>query len=129
MQFNLESTGDKYLVQACAPGQICVRGRIITDSIILTPDQIIEWPQTSLADLVTTDLDPLLALTPQVVILGSGKALIFPPAELIAHLGSRGIGCEVMDTAAACRTYNLLVHEGRNVACGLIIEPDDRNRT
>jgi uncharacterized protein len=66
-------------------------------------------------------LVPALAMSPEILILGTGERLQFPASALYAELAGRGIGLEVMDTAAACRTYNVLVNEDRPVVAALIL--------
>ena len=67
------------------------------------------------------DLEPLLGLAPEVVLLGTGARQHFPDAQVLRILHQQRIGVEVMDTSAACRTYNVLVTEGRSVAAALIV--------
>ena len=66
----------------------------------------------------------MLALEPEIVVLGSGTRQRFPELQLLAALLSRGIGCEVMDTGAACRTYNVLASEDRRVVAALLLQDD-----
>jgi uncharacterized protein len=73
------------------------------------------------AALSPADMAPLLDLAPDVIVLGSGAAQVFPPAEVMAACLSRGIGIEVMANPAAARTFHVLAGEGRNVACGMIL--------
>jgi uncharacterized protein len=68
------------------------------------------------------DLAPALELNPQILLLGTGKTHCFPPAELMGAVLKQNVGLEVMTTDAACRTYNVLVSEGRSVVAALIIE-------
>ena len=65
----------------------------------------------------------MLAWQPELVIFGSGQRMRFPAAAVLAGLIGRRVGVESMDTAAACRTYNVLVSEGRRVVAALIVEP------
>lgn len=74
--------------------------------------------------LATTDIAGLIALKPELVLLGTGSALRFPHASVMGALAEAGIGMEVMDTQAACRTYNILTEEGRSVAAALIVRSD-----
>jgi uncharacterized protein len=71
--------------------------------------------------MVAADLDPLLALAPELVVLGTGAVQVFPPAEVMAACLTRGIGIEIMDNAAAARTFNVLAGEGRRVVAGFVI--------
>ena len=66
-------------------------------------------------------MDILLELAPEIVLLGSGNSLLWPDAAIVAPLAEAGIGYEIMNTAAACRTYNILVGDGRRVAAALLM--------
>ena len=79
------------------------------------------WPVQRSEDLLAEHLQPVLALAPEVVIIGSGARLRFPPAAVLRVLFERRIGVETMDTAAACRTYNVLASEGRSVVAALML--------
>jgi uncharacterized protein len=81
------------------------------------------WPPAAPAQLAAAHFEQLLALNPEVVIYGSGARLVFPPPVLARALFERRIGLETMDTAAACRTYNVLASEGRSVVAALILSP------
>jgi uncharacterized protein len=79
------------------------------------------WGGTSVEELSADDFAKIAALDPELVIFGSGARLRFPPAALMRPLIDRRIGMETMDTAAACRTYNVLVGEGRRVVAALLL--------
>ena len=81
------------------------------------------WPAATLADLTAAHFEQVLALRPELVIFGSGARLRFVPPALMRSLIDQRIGVETMDTAAACRTYNVLVAEGRSVLAALLLEP------
>lgn len=91
---------------------------------VLVPAQgdVLDWPCNRLEDLQAGHFEQVAALAPEVVIFGSGNRLRFPSAALLRPLLERGIGVETMDTQAACRTYNILVSEGRSVVAALLIE-------
>ena len=84
-------------------------------------DQLIDWNVTSVEDLSTGAFDTIAALQPELVLLATGDQQRFPIPALMAYLPSRGIGLEVMTSAAACRTYNVLVAEDRRVALAVIL--------
>ena len=89
---------------------------------MIAPDRLIEpWAATDARLLADTDLAPLLALEPEVILLGSGATQAFPPAATMAACLSRGIGIEVMSNAAAARTFNVLAGEGRRVVAGFLL--------
>jgi uncharacterized protein len=135
MKFNLESY-DQYTVISYQPGEITVllgmatnpenerpeaQKQTLTSSFILAPDQLQDWPISSMEQLSAEHLAPLLALQPEVLLLGTGRQHQFPDVSLLAPLHEANIGYEVMDSQAACRTYNLLRGEGRQVVAGIIL--------
>jgi uncharacterized protein len=79
------------------------------------------WAGGSIEQLTEAHFRMLAEMAPEIVLVGSGKAFAFPDPALLAPLYAAGIGVEVMDTRAACRTYNLLLGEGRNVVAALIV--------
>jgi uncharacterized protein len=85
--------------------------------------EVLPWPAATLADLTDAHFEQLASLRPEVVIFGSGARLRFAPPALMRGLMARRIGVETMDTAAACRTYNVLAAEGRLVLAALLVEP------
>ena len=122
MKMHLEHPQDLNIIRAYAPGQVTINQDIYTQSLIVLPRQIIaDWMPKTFEDLTAVHFDVIAELSPEVVVLGTGKRLRFPRPTLIATLVNANIGMEVMDTAAACRTYNILMGEGRNVAAALLI--------
>ncbi len=94
---------------------------VYTESIILTPKKLEKWTISAVSDLKKTDFVTFANLDMEVLILGSGDIAVFPDPAITEPLMKKGIGMEVMDTAAACRTYNILLSDGRNVVAGLIL--------
>jgi uncharacterized protein len=91
-------------------------------SFVLSPDQLlVDWRPRSIDELQPADMDAVLELQPAVVLLGSGARQRFPAPAVLAACLARGIGIEVMDNAAAARTYNLLAGEGRRVVAALLL--------
>jgi uncharacterized protein len=122
MHFAKEDCDSELMIRAYADGQITVGQRVYECSLILTPEQVIpDWRPQQHGDLLEQDFQALHAMQPEIVLLGTGVTLCFPPARLTAGLLGAGIGIEVMDTAAACRTYNILLSEGRRVAAALLL--------
>ena len=137
MKFNLELTPGNYSIHSYAAGQICVSAQsapdalhpprpaskeILTQSCIILPDQLIrDWPPQNFNSLSAEHFAVLLELKPEVILFGSGSRLRFPAPALTAALSAQSIGVEVMDTGAACRTYNILMAEGRRVAAALLM--------
>ncbi len=94
----------------------------LNSSFIITRDQLIlDWNVAEFEQLSSDAMQSICQLAPELIILGTGSKLQFPATEITLPVHSAGIGLEVMDTAAACRTFNLLVGDGRQVAAALII--------
>jgi uncharacterized protein len=110
------------VIRAYAPGRINVNDVLITRSFIVAPDRLVEdWPPQRFEDLTLENLKTALALDPEILIIGTGKQQSFLSGEIMAALGKGGIGVEVMDTAAACRTYNVLLSEDRKIVAALLM--------
>ena len=107
-------------IQSYDVGRITIGEKTYTTSLIVTPEKILEWPPLNFNELSLEYLQSIKDLKPELVIIGSGEQQKMLSAEFLAFFGTAGIGIECMTTAAACRTYNLLVSEARNVAVGLI---------
>ena len=147
MQFNLDNTPDSYTIRSYAPGKALINLPVymidssndadadadlpaptrisqitITRSAIVTPHQLIDdWPPQTLDELDARHIDALAELDPEIVLLGCGERLRWPDPALTAPLLECGIGVEIMDTGAACRTFNILISERRNVAAALLL--------
>ena len=92
-------------------------------AVLLSSDgEILEWPVKSFEELSPADFAQIAALNPELIIIGTGKRQRFPKPELLKTLIDAKLGFEVMDSQAACRTYNILVGEGRQVLLALIVE-------
>jgi uncharacterized protein len=122
MKFTLENSAAATAVTARAPGEVQVAGRPYRTSVVIAPGQIIEdWPVRDAAVLAEEALEAVFGLSPEIFLLGTGERQVFPEPRIYALIASRGIGFEVMDNGAACRTYNVLLAEGRDVALALIL--------
>jgi uncharacterized protein len=103
-------------------GHVMINHARYEHSLIVLPDRIIEdWNANAFEDITAEHFDFMLSLQPEMVLFGTGATLRFPHPWLTRGLIRAGIGVEVMDTAAACRTYNILTAEGRRVAAALLI--------
>ncbi len=92
-------------------------------AVLLSSDgEILEWPVKSFEELSPADFSQMASLKPELIIIGTGKRQRFPKPELLKTLIDAKLGFEVMDSQAACRTYNILVGEGRQVLLALIVE-------
>ena len=115
---------DVQSISGYGPGWVGVNGEKITRSVIISSKgERIEWPSSRFEDLGPDHFAQLAQLDAEVVIFGSGSRIRFPRAAWLQPLMARRIGIETMDTAAACRTYNILAQEGRSVAAALLLEP------
>jgi uncharacterized protein len=107
------------VIRAWEPGRIRVLERWIEGDVIVSADRLIEgWVAPTL--LAVTDLREAIVLSPEIILLGTGPELTLPDTDLMAELAEQRIGLEVMSTPAACRTYNVLVHEQRRVVAVLL---------
>jgi uncharacterized protein len=117
---------DKFDVQSISgygPGWVGVDGEKITRSVIITSSGVrVDWPPARFEDLGAEHFAQQALVEAEVVIFGSGSRIRFPDAAWLKPLMARRIGVETMDTAAACRTYNILAQEGRSVAVALLLE-------
>jgi uncharacterized protein len=122
MDFSLERPGDYLFVRRVTERAITVVDRELTTSFLLSPQRAVEqWPVTSAQVLDDQHVESVLELKPEVVLLGTGTRQQFPPAAFMAGFLRKGIGIEVMDNAAAARTYDLLASEGRRVVAAFIL--------
>jgi uncharacterized protein len=122
MQFTRDQAPGANVVTYIGSAGIRIGEMPITSSVILSAAEVIaDWPVHTIQSLDMEALAPALALGPDILILGTGDEIRFPHSALYAGLASRGIGLEVMDTSAACRTYNVLVADHRAVVAALIL--------
>jgi uncharacterized protein len=122
MDLSLEQADGYLLVRRVGEHSITLLDRELSRSFLLAPDQAIEnWAVDAANQLDADHVEAMLALQPELVILGTGSRQTFPSAAFMAGFLRRNIGIEVMDNAAAARTYNLLAGEGRRVIAGFIL--------
>jgi uncharacterized protein len=122
MKMALDDSAGRYTVRSYSAGEVQIRDQRYVRSLIVLPGRILpDWEPGHPGDLDGSHLRPVIDHAPEVLILGTGERQVFPEPALFAELMARGIGFEVMDNAAACRTYNILVAEGREAALALVI--------
>jgi uncharacterized protein len=122
MQFTREQNS-AITVRQVEPGQLRIGNDIVRNNVLLTVDrEIRKWPIKDIEQLAESDLDPILEAAPEMIVVGTGWKSVFPPRQIVFALARRGIGFETMDTPAACRTFNILINEGRRAAAALIVE-------
>ncbi len=122
MKLHRTTSEGRYLFTGHGEGYVTINQTRYESSVLVTPTSIVEWTAGSVDVLSTADFDPVLALQPDVLILGTGRTMRFPARGITAGLSAAGIGLEVMDSGAACRTYNIIAAEGRKVAAVILIE-------
>jgi uncharacterized protein len=123
MKLYSDPRSDLHVVSAHGAGFVAVDGQRYARSLLLLPDRIdAAWGPDDFAGLTPGHLEPLAKLGCDVLLLGTGGRQRFPAPALLRPLIEAGIGAEIMDTPAACRTYNILAAEGRKVAAALIVE-------
>lgn len=122
MKLHLSRSDNTYLITGYGSDHIRVNGIRHESSLIVLPDEVITDWASRLDQLTAEHFDRVALRAPEIILLGSGRKLRFPSPALYAGLIRARIGIEVMDTAAACRTYNILAAEGRRVAAALILE-------
>ncbi len=122
MHISLENPDYRYICRGISPNGVLVNNQDLQASFILAPNQLIEnWSLQSMEGLSLEDWQPIIALKPSLFILGTGTIQRFPEAKHIAFFLQQGIGFEIMNNAAAARTFNILANEGRNVVAGFIV--------
>ena len=122
MKLHLSRSANSFLITSYGKDHILINGVRHECSLIVLPDEVVTGWARDLLQLTPEHFDALALRAPEIVLLGSGKRLRFPSPALYAGLIKANIGVEVMDTPAACRTYNILAAEGRRVAAALILE-------
>jgi len=118
----LDDTPAPHLIRGYDAGEIRLAGQSIRTSCIISARGVIEpWRPDSIAALTLEDLEPVFSLGVSIVLLGSTSRGELPAPRLRAEFGARRVGLEVMELGAACRTFNVLVQEERNVAAALLL--------
>jgi uncharacterized protein len=122
MRFTQDSSSTRNLIRSYAPGEIKINDEIFHHAVIVGPSSIAPGPALADArELTAAHTAVIVALAPELVLVGTGTRQVFPPAEFGAQFLRAGIGFEVMDTGAACRTFNVLVTEQRRVVALLLV--------
>jgi uncharacterized protein len=124
LKLHLSGADTGHSFSGYGPDYVEVNGQRYTHSLIVTTERVVEpWPVETWSALCAAHFVRLTELAPTLVLLGSGTRQRFPHPSLTRALIDARIGLEVMDTRAACRTYNILAAEGRNVAAAIVVEP------
>lgn len=123
MKLHQSNTAGLNMFTAYGEGYVAVNNEKHQKNLILLPESIIlEWSTATVSTLTESDMQKLLGLGTEIILLGTGARLRFPASPLLRPFAPAGIGLEVMDLQAACRTFNILAAEGRKVAAALLFD-------
>lgn len=123
MKLHQHEFGERNVIRRCQNGTITVNQQTYSDSVVVMPGQLVDdWRPDSIDELTADDLGSVAQLGVELVILGTGARQVFPAAHILEPLITAAVGFEVMDSAAAARTYNILASEGRNVAAAILLD-------
>ncbi len=122
MKFAQDNQDEGYVITAYGDNSVSVNGKAFEQSLILANTEFSEnWGVVGIDQLAADHIEQVLSFNPELIIIGTGSRLVFPAVEIYSAIIKRGIGVDFMDTHAACRTYNILMSEGRGVVAGLIL--------
>jgi uncharacterized protein len=121
MKLHLHDIAGQNIISGHGQGYVDVNGQRISTPFLISPTALNAPWNAAFESLTMTDFEVLLAWKPALVVFGAGSTFRFPDVAIMAAFSQARIGFEVMDTGAACRTYNVLVSEGRNVAAALFV--------
>ena len=121
MEFHLEIPGNHHFIRSIGEQGIRINDDFYAGAVIVSAEKVVpEWAVDSVDGIDEASLQPIFELDPEVALIGTGARQAFLPPEIQMLFYRRGIGFEVMSTDAACRTFNVLVAEGRRVAAALL---------
>jgi len=122
MKFAQDSQEDGYVITAYDDNSVSINGKTFSQSLVVASTRLHEhWGIADIELLTSSHIELVLSLQPELIIIGTGNNLVFPAVEIYSGIIEHGIGVDFMDTGAACRTYNILMSEGRDVVAGLIL--------
>lgn len=123
MQLTRDRSEGLYEIKSYEAGKITVNDEIYTRSLIITTTVLIDdWKPQRFSDLLLSDFDQVLSFKPEIIVLGTGEKMLFPAEDIMNSITGEKIGLEVMSTPAACRTFNVLMSEGRNAIAALLLQ-------
>lgn len=122
MKFHLTTAADRNVFTGYGAGYVVINQQRYDYPVVVLPEQAVQrWEVTSFDALTAEQFSSLLTTRPEIILFGSGATLRFPRPELTRAIAAAAVGLETMDTAAACRTYNVLTAEGRQVLAALLV--------
>jgi uncharacterized protein len=122
MKLHLATGAGRNQFTGYGDGYVAINNQRYERAVVVTPDAVHDaWNVATFDDIQATHLQFVLSLSPEIVILGTGAQQRFPRVELMRELATARVGFEFMETRAACRTYNILMSEGRAVAAAVLM--------
>ena len=122
MKIEREQAEGRNLFTGYGEGYVEVNGKRYPSSLVVSADRLVaDWPLASFDEVTADHLAAILELKPEILLLGTGRTFAFPDRARLRPLYEAKLGVEVMDTPAACRTYNILLGEGRHVVAALVV--------
>lgn len=123
MELNRSDTSGLNLIRQYRAGQFLVNDVLYTQSIIVTADNVVsDWNRRNVLELDHSDFRMLAKFDPEIVLLGTGRNLVFPDRTLLQPLIDQKCGYEIMNSRAACNTFNILLGDGRSVIAALLCD-------
>ena len=123
MKLHLAQNPGQQLFTGYGTGYVAVNNVRYDRSVVVSPRSVSDWRVGAFEDLAAADFEFIATLKAEIVIFGTGAVQRFPRPELARMLAASGAGVEIMDSRAACRTYNILAAEGRKVVAAILIQP------
>ena len=121
MELTLHSPENHHFIRSVTGKGFHVNEVVYEGAIIVSAKTVIpSWTAESIKALTEAELQPVFELDPEIVLLGTGCDQLFPEPSLMMSFYRRGIGIEAMTTRAACRTFNVLMSEGRNAVAAML---------
>jgi uncharacterized protein len=121
MKIEREQSDGRNTFTGYGPGYVEINRERHARSVLVSAQAVAEWKVRAVNELAASQIEPIAAMHPEIVLIGTGATFSFPEPSALAPLHAARIGVEVMDTQAACRTYNILLAEGRNVVAAVIV--------
>ncbi len=123
MKIELDSSADtSNKIDAYSVGQVTITKNIYQSSLLISPNSIVpDWSPQQFSELTAPHIQQILTFEHEIVLLGTGKTLMFPNPAVMRPLVDHNVGFEIMDTGGACRSYNFLVNEGRLVVAAIMM--------
>lgn len=121
MDLTQEKPGEHHYIHSVSNAGIRIVDQLCDGAVVISAQRLIpDWPVKSAGEITAHHLEQILELNPEVVLIGTGDSQVFLPPDLLMVFYREAVGVEIMNTRAACRTFNVLVSEGRKVVAALL---------